>query len=75
MEIGIAELQNQINFLQEENKALKEWKQEFSSAKQSMIRMSARLRKLCKKLDPSTENVAEMQKISIEIRDIVKDLM
>jgi uncharacterized coiled-coil DUF342 family protein len=47
-------------------------KQEYSSAKQSLNRMSSRLRKLCKKLTPATEIVAEMQKIADDIRDYAK---
>lgn len=47
-------------------------KQEYFSAKQSLNRMSTRLRKLCKRLTPSTEIVLEMQKIADEIREHTK---
>lgn len=42
------------------------------SAKQSLYRMSTRLRKLCKKLAPTNEIVAEMRSISEEIRDFAR---
>ena len=48
--------------------------QEYSSAKQSLNRMSSRLRKLCKKLTPTSETTAEMQKIADEIRDYAKQI-
>jgi hypothetical protein len=47
-------------------------KQEYFSAKQSLNRMSTRLRKLCKRLTPTTEIVLEMQKIADEIREYAK---
>lgn len=47
-------------------------KQEYFSAKQSLNRMSTRLRKLCKRLTPTTETVLEMQKIADEIREYAK---
>ena len=47
-------------------------KKEYCSAKQSLNRMSTRLRKLCKRLTPTTEIVLEMQKIADEIREYVK---
>lgn len=49
-----------------------ELRQEYFSAKQSLNRMSARLRKLCKRLTPTTEIVLEMQKIADEIREYAK---
>ena len=55
-----------------ENSELAALKQEYSSAKQSLNRMSARLKKLCKRLTPTTETVLEMQKIADEIRDYAK---
>lgn len=51
---------------------LKALKQEYLSAKQSLNRMSSRLRKVCKRLTPSTETVLEMQKIADEIREYAK---
>ncbi len=61
----IAELQQKIASL---NQKL----QEYSSAKQSLYRMSTRLRKLCKRLAPTDEIVLEMQRISAEIRDFAR---
>ncbi len=58
----------------QENLELKALKQEYSSAQQSLNRMSSRLRKLCKKLTPSTEIVVEMQKIADEIREHAKQI-
>lgn len=72
MEQQIIELQQKIEALTKENDELKACKQEFLSAKQSLNRMSARIRKLCKKLTPSDETVLEMQKISNEIREYAK---
>ena len=48
--------------------------QKHQSAKQSLNRMSARLKKLCKKLTPTNEIVLEMQKIAAEIREMVKEV-
>lgn len=56
------------------NAELMAFKQEYASAKQSLSRMSTRLRKLCKRLTPTNEVVIEMQKIADEIRDYVKEL-
>ncbi len=50
-----------------------ELKQKYLSAKQSLNRMSARLRKLCKRLTPTNEIVLEMRKIADEIRDLAKE--
>lgn len=61
----IAELRQKIETLTKLN-------QEYSSAKQSLFRMSTRLRKLCKRLTPTDEIVLEMQKISAEIRDFAR---
>lgn len=65
-------LEQKLDALTKTNAELLAFKQEYFSAKQSLNRMSARLRKLCKKLTPTDENVEEMQKISIEIREFVK---
>lgn len=62
----------QIEDLQKQVAELKAWKQEYSSAKQSVCRMSTRLRKLCKRLTADKETVLEMQKIADDIRDLVK---
>lgn len=75
MESKIAEMQDTIDVLTKANAELNAWKQEYSSAKQSLTRMSTRLRKLCKRLTPCTETVVEMQKLSDEIRELVKVLM
>ena len=47
-------------------------KQDYNSAKQSLYRMSTRLRKLCKRLEPTNEIVKEMQAIAEEIRDYAR---
>lgn len=65
-------MQQKIDSLIQENAELKTWKQEYSSAKQSVCRMSTRLRKLCKRLTADQETVLEMQKIANEIRELVK---
>ncbi|MBA3958426.1 MAG: hypothetical protein H0X51_08575 [Parachlamydiaceae bacterium] len=72
MESEIIELQKKIDALTEVNAELLAFKQEYSSSKQSIARMSARLRKLCKRLTPNSEIVVEMQAIADEIRDLVK---
>jgi uncharacterized protein (DUF3084 family) len=69
----IDELRQKIELLTQENVELKAFKQEYSSAKQSLSRMSTRLRKLCKRLTPTNEIVFEMQQIANEIRDIIKN--
>jgi uncharacterized coiled-coil DUF342 family protein len=74
MESQIAEMQEKIDALTKANAELKAWKQEYNSHKQSLHRMSTRLRKLCKRLTPCTETVVEMQKIADEIRDLLKDI-
>ena len=53
---------------------LKVLKQELASAQQSLNRMSSRLRKLCKKLTPTSEIVVEMQKIADDIREYAKQI-
>lgn len=70
--MDIAELQKKIEELTFANVELMRHKQEYASAKQSLNRMSTRLRKLCKKLDPTNEIVLEMQKIANEIREYAK---
>lgn len=72
MEPTIIELQLKIDDLTKLNTELMATKQEHASAAQSLNRMSARLRKLCKRLTPTNEIVLEMQKIADEIRDHVK---
>lgn len=66
------ELQKKIEVLTQANSELMADKQKYSSAKQSLNRMSVRLRKLCKRLTPTNEIVVEMQKIAEEIREYVK---
>ena len=72
MEKSIIELQLKIEDLTKLNDELMANKQEYVSAKQSLNRMSTRLRKLCKRLTPTNEIVVEMQKIADEIREHVK---
>lgn len=67
------ELEQKIKALTEENAELKAFKAEHASAKQSLNRMSARLRKLCKKLTPTSDTLLEMQNIAKEIKDLSKD--
>jgi len=61
-----------IEVLTNVNDELRTSKQKYLSAKQSLNRMSARLRKLCKRLAPTNEIVLEMRKIADEIRDLAK---
>ncbi|MES2273758.1 MAG: hypothetical protein V4487_06165 [Chlamydiota bacterium] len=72
MELEITELQKKIESLTNMNAELTASKQAYFSAKQSLNRMSTRLRKLCKRLTPTNEIVLEMQKIADEIRDYAK---
>ncbi len=69
----ILELQQQIKLLTEANAELKSFKNEYAASKQSLNRMSARLRKLCKRLTPTNEVVLEMQNIAKEIKSLSKD--
>ncbi len=72
MDPATIELQQKNEDLTKLNSELMANKQEYASAKQSLSRMSARLRKLCKRLTPTSEVVAEMQKIADEICEHVK---
>ena len=72
MDTAIIELQLKIEDLTKLNAELMANKQEYASAKQSLNRMSTRLRKLCKRLTPTNEIVFEMQKIANEICEHVK---
>lgn len=72
MESNIIEMQKKIDDLTKANAELTAWKLEHNSAKQSFSRMSTRLRKLCKRLEPTNEIVLEMQKLADEIRDLAK---
>jgi hypothetical protein len=74
MNMEITELQQKIEVLTKINAVLIANKQEYASAKQSLNRMSVRLRKLCKRLTPTNEIVLEMQKIADEIRASVKEV-
>lgn len=67
------ELQQQIKILEDANAELMAFKAEYSSAKQSLNRMSARLRKLCKRLTPTNDIVVEMQNIAKEIKNLSRD--
>lgn len=66
----LIELQKKVEALTKENAELMATKQEYISSKQSFSRMSARLRKLCKRLEPTVEIVLEMRKIAEEIREL-----
>jgi len=72
MDTEIIELQQKIEDLKKLNAELMANKQEYASAKQSLNRMSTRLRKLCKRLTPTNEVVFEMKKIADEICEYVK---
>lgn len=72
MESEIERLQQKINELTKQVEELKAWKQQHSSDKQSFFRMTTRLRKLCKQLSPNEENVALMQKLAQEIREMAR---
>lgn len=72
MDSQITEMQLTIDKLTKANEELMAWKQEYNSSKQSLHRMSTRLRKLCKRLTPETETLIEMRKLADEIRDFVK---
>lgn len=67
------ELQQEIAALKESNAELTAFRNEYASAKQSLNRMSTRLRKLCKRLTPTNEIVLEMQNIAKEIQALSKD--
>ena len=74
MDTEIVELRNTIETLTKANADLLAWKQEYNGHKQSLDRMSTRLRKLCKRLTASPEMVAEMQKLADDIRALVKEI-
>jgi predicted nucleic acid-binding Zn-ribbon protein len=67
----LADLEKKIETLTLLNAELLQFKQDYFSAKQSLNRMSARLKKLCKKLEPHNDSVIEMQKLASEIREFV----
>ncbi|MBA3815651.1 MAG: hypothetical protein H0X29_03860 [Parachlamydiaceae bacterium] len=75
MESEIIELQKKNEVLTQENAELKAFKNDYNSAKQSINRMSTRLRKLCKRLTPTNEIVTEMQKTSEDMREMIKTLI
>lgn len=75
MEESNVDMQKSIDLLTAENEKLKAFKQEYNGTKQSLDRMSTRLRKLCKRLTPSTEIVIEMRKLADEIREHVKKVV
>lgn len=74
MDLKIAEMQQTIDALVQENAELLEWKQKYNSHKQSIARLSTRLRKLCKKLTPATEIVLEMQQLAAEIKSLISEM-
>jgi hypothetical protein len=75
MKPSIVDMQKSINTLMAENAELKAYKQEYNSCKQSLNRISTRLRKLCIRLTPSTETAVEMQKLANEIREHLKKVV
>ncbi|MBA2368892.1 MAG: hypothetical protein H0V82_07715 [Candidatus Protochlamydia sp.] len=72
--MDIDELQQKVAFLTQVNAELLADKQKYASAKQSVCRMSVRLRKLCKRLEPANEIVLEMREIAAEIRELTKQI-
>lgn len=70
MEPNIDELQTTIETLKKANAELYAWKLEHNSQKQSFMRMSSRLKKLCKRLAPTSEIVAEMQQLASDIKEL-----
>lgn len=74
MEPEIVELQKRIELLTKANAELLAERQECNSQKQSFMRMSTRLRKLCKRLTPSNEIVVEMQQLASDIKALARDL-
>lgn len=73
MESKIIEMQKTIDALIGANAALSIWKHEHASQKQSFMRMATRLRKLCKKLAPTTDIVLEMQQLANDIKDLARE--
>lgn len=72
MEQTIIEMQLKVDQLTTLNADLQKFKQEHASYKQSLARMSSRLRKLCKRLTPTTEIVLEMQRLADEIKELIR---
>lgn len=65
-------MQQTIDTLTAANVELAAFKQEYASQKQSFMRMSTRLKKLCKKLSPTSEIVLEMQQLAAEIKALAR---
>lgn len=74
MESQIAEMQSTIEALEKKNAELVAWQKEYNSQKQSFMRMSVRLRKLCKRLTPTSETVTIMQELATEIKDLARTI-
>lgn len=74
VEMEMIEMQHKIKILAQENAELLEVKQDYSSSKQSFSRMATRLRKLCKRLEPTNEIVLEMRTIADDIRELTRKL-
>lgn len=74
MEMDINELQSKMEILTKKNTELLAFKQDYSSAKQSLVRMSTRLKKLCKRLEPTNEIVQEMKAIAEEIQKFARQV-
>lgn len=75
MDSKIAEMQSTIDALEKANAELRAWQKEYASQKQSFMRMSVRLRKLCKRLEPTSECVATMQELAVDIRDLARSFI
>jgi hypothetical protein len=74
LEPQIAEMQQTIDSLTAANKELLAFKQDYNSQKQSFMRMSTRLKKLCKRLAPTSEIVTEMQQLASEIKSLTRSV-
>lgn len=72
LDTQIAQMQQTIDTLTAANVELAAFKQEYASQKQSFMRMSTRLKKLCKKLSPTSEIVLEMQQLAAEIKALAR---
>ena len=65
-------MQQTIDTLTASNAELAAFKHKHASQKQSFMRMSTRLKKLCKKLTPTSEIVVEMQQLAAEIKELAR---
>ena len=65
-------MQQTMDTLTAANAEFSGFKQKHASQKQSFMRMSTRLKKLCKKLTPTSEIVVEMQQLAAEIKELAR---